>query len=122
MSHSQFDGEEPVSMRGAFFGWRGRLGRKAYGLGWLFWLALLSAIFSGLSNQSADSAALALFAIAFLVATLFFLWSIIALSVKRLRDLDLPPALIICLFIPAVSFFALIVLLVWPSRRPPHKG
>ena len=41
--------------------------------------------------------------------------SSILLTIKRLHDMNLPVPLIICLFIPAISIFALIAFLVWPG-------
>ena len=46
--------------------------------------------------------------------------STIMMTVKRLHDMNLPLALIICLFIPAISFFALIAFMVWPGTPGPN--
>lgn len=41
--------------------------------------------------------------------------SSVMLTIKRLHDMALPAPLVLCLFVPAISIFALIAFLVWPG-------
>ncbi len=59
-------------------------------------------------------------------AFLFFAIGIVAtvssimLTIKRLHDMNVPATLIICLFIPAISFIALFAFMVWPGTPGPN--
>ena len=41
-------------------------------------------------------------------------------DVKRLHDMALPAPLVLCLFVPAISLFALIAFMVWPGTQGPN--
>jgi uncharacterized membrane protein YhaH (DUF805 family) len=104
-----------------FFGWSGRISRLPYALGWAFWLMLLSASLTRIIIVPKDDPSFLLWSFVFLGAAIVSTISSIMLTIKRLHDMNLPVPLIICLFIPAISFFALLVFLVWPGTRGPNE-
>lgn len=108
------EGQGP-SLAWLFFGWSGRLSRVPFALGWAFWLMLLSAALSRMVLVPEDDPSFGLCLAVFFGVGLVSTVSSIMLTIKRLHDMNLPVPLIICLFIPAISFFALIAFLVWPG-------
>lgn len=117
------------------FTWRGRIGRarylvtgfilialkhnidrlvaSAYGLRWNplnYWL------FSGPDLIVALSPPKAEFYIALLLVALPFIWVGITLTLRRLRDADLPLSLVILFFVPLLNVIFFIVLAAIPSR------
>lgn len=107
-------------MRWFFMGFSGRIGRLPYILGVLFLVALSVGTIGHLSDMPEDSVWLMPWVIFLLVLSLFTLWSSIAMAVKRLHDINLPGPVAICLFVPAVSVVAMLVLCVWPGTVGPN--
>ncbi|MGB3875117.1 MAG: DUF805 domain-containing protein [Shinella zoogloeoides] len=103
-----------------FFGWSGRLSRAPFALGWAFWLMLLSAALTRIVVVPKEDPAFLFWAFAFFIVAIVSTVSSIMLTIKRLHDMNLPLPLIVCLFIPAISFFALFVFLVWPGTPGPN--
>lgn len=60
-------------------------------------------------------------AIAFTLIGALSIWSIFALSVKRVHDLGRPGAYALALFVPVVSYIAFIVLCVVPGEPGPNR-
>ncbi|UNK37900.1 DUF805 domain-containing protein [Shinella sp. H4-D48] len=104
-----------------FFGWSGRLSRAPHALGWAFWLMVMSAAFTRVLTVSKDHPSFILWALVFILAAVLSTISSLMLSIKRLHDMNLPAPLILCLFVPALSFFALFVFLTWPGTRGPNE-
>jgi len=102
-------------MRWLFFGLSGRISRVPYVLGMLFFMALCSAVFSRLMALPEESGQFALWSLAFVLLIPVIIWTTIALAVKRLHDINIPGPVAICLFVPAVSFLAMLVLALWPG-------
>ena len=98
-----------------FFGWSGRLSRAPFALGWAFWLMLLSASLARIIIVPQEDPSFILWSFVFVGTALVSTVSSVMLTIKRLHDMNLPVPLIICLFIPAISFFALIAFMVWPG-------
>ena len=103
-----------------FFGWSGRLSRAPFALGWAFWLMLLSATLARIMTLPKEDPAFLFWAFMFFGVAIVSTVSTIMMTIKRLHDMNLPLALIICLFIPAISFFALIAFMVWPGTPGPN--
>ncbi|MCP8896390.1 DUF805 domain-containing protein [Shinella daejeonensis] len=103
-----------------FFGWSGRIGRAPYALGWLFWLMLLSAALSRLAMLPQDHPSLLFWSTVFLAGAIVSTVSSLMLTVKRLHDLSLPAALVICLFIPVISIIALLAFMLLPGATGPN--
>ena len=114
------EGQRP-NLTWLFFGWSGRLSRAPFALGWAFWLMLLSAALARIMIVPKEDPAFLFWAFMFFGVAIVSTVSTIMMTVKRLHDMNLPLALIICLFIPAISFFALIAFLVWPGTNGPNE-
>lgn len=104
-------------MRWLFLGLSGRISRVPYILGMLFFVALCSAIISRLMVLPEQSGQFALWSLAFVLLIPIMIWTTIALAVKRLHDINIPGPVSICLFVPAVSLLAMLVLALWPGTR-----
>jgi uncharacterized membrane protein YhaH (DUF805 family) len=113
------EGQRP-NLTWLFFGWSGRLSRAPFALGWAFWLMLLSAALARIMIVPKEDPAFLFWGFVFFGVALVSTVSTIMMTVKRLHDMNLPLALIICLFIPAISFFALIAFMVWPGTPGPN--
>ena len=109
--------EQGPSLTWLFFGWSGRLSRAPFALGWAFWLMLLSAALTQIVMVPKEDPSFLFWSFVFVGVGLVSTVSSILLTIKRLHDMNLPVPLIICLFIPAISFFALIAFLVWPGTN-----
>ena len=113
------EGQRP-NLTWLFFGWSGRLSRAPFALGWAFWLMLLSAALARIMIVPKEDPAFLFWGFVFFGVALVSTVSTLMMTVKRLHDMNLPLALIICLFIPAISFFALIAFMVWPGTPGPN--
>lgn len=114
------EGQRP-NLAWLFFGWSGRLSRVPFALGWAFWLMLLSAALARIIIVPKEDPSFLFWAFVFFGVAIVSTVSSIMLTVKRLHDMNLPLPLIICLFVPAISFFALVVFLVWPGTSGPNE-
>ena len=112
--------DQTPSLWWLFFGWSGRLGRAPYGLAWAFWLMLMSAFLTQIMVTDQETPAFLGWALAFFASGLVSTVSSVMLTIKRLHDMGAPAPLVICLFIPAISFFALIAFLLWPGTAGPN--
>ena len=112
--------EQGPSLTWLFFGWSGRLSRAPFALGWAFWLMLLSAALTQIVMVPKEDPTFLFWSFVFVGVGLASTVSSILLTIKRLHDMNLPVPLIICLFIPAISIFALIAFLVWPGTNGPN--
>ena len=113
------EGERP-SLVWLFFGWSGRLSRVPFALGWAFWFLLLCATLARIMIVPKEDPSFLFWAFAFFGVAVVSTVSSILMTIKRLHDMNLPVPLIICLFIPAISFFALIAFMVWPGTNGPN--
>jgi uncharacterized membrane protein YhaH (DUF805 family) len=107
--------EQRPSLTWLFFGWSGRLSRAPFALGWAFWLMLLSASLARIIVVPQEDPSFIFWSFVFVGTAIVSTISSVMLTIKRLHDMNLPVPLIICLFIPAISFFALIAFMVWPG-------
>lgn len=113
--------EQRPSLSWLFFGWSGRISRTPYALGWAFWLMLLSAALARIIILPKEDPSFVVWALVFFAVAIVSTISSLMLTVKRVHDMNLPAPLIICLFVPAISFFALFVFLVWPGTKGPNE-
>ena len=109
--------EQRPNLTWLFFGWSGRLSRAPFALGWAFWLMLLSTALTQIVMVPKEDPSFLFWSFVFVGVGIVSTVSSILLTIKRLHDMNLPVPLIICLFIPAISFFALIAFLVWPGTN-----
>lgn len=93
-----------------FFGFTGRIARQSYALSILFQFILFSlcvywAVAAGEDQSRMTFAGFAVMGVGF-----FNLWSGIALSVKRLNDLNLPWPLAVFIFVPGINLLMILFL------------
>lgn len=104
-----------------FFSPSGRLSRKPFALGWLFWVMLMSVPVVQMVHYEDSPAAAGLLFIVFAAIAIPATISSVMLTIKRLHDMGVPAVLSICLFIPAISFIALIAFCLWPGKDGPNE-
>jgi uncharacterized membrane protein YhaH (DUF805 family) len=107
-----------------FFSPSGRLSRGPYALGILFWFALqfaaIGQLFAGQRLHS--DGILILGFLAMLVVALLSVISMVMLTIKRVHDIGHPGLIAFLIFVPVVSFFALLFFLLFPSGPPNDYG
>ena len=104
-----------------FFRFSGRVNRAAYLLGFLFMLVVMSFPLYQFMRVYPESVAAEVWSMLFGLASLIFLWTHIAFSVKRLHDFDKPGLFAVALFIPVISVFAFIALCLFPGTQGPNQ-
>lgn len=107
-------------MRWFFFRLSGRIGRAAYILGTLLQVAIFGILITQLTAFPEDSAQFTYWSLAFFAFALLSVWIMVATSVKRLHDMKIPGAVVLCLFVPAVSIIAFLVMCVWKGTDGPN--
>ncbi len=95
----------------ALFGFGGRIGRQTFILGQLFMLALFAIVIARILAVRGNENQTVFWGLAFLGLCAISLWSIIALTVKRLHDLGLPVLMTLLLAIPTINVIFIIVLM-----------
>ncbi|MEM9104019.1 MAG: DUF805 domain-containing protein [Pseudomonadota bacterium] len=114
------DEEDETSMRWFLFGLSGRISRVPFVLATLLQTAVLGISVSRLTQLPEDSSAFGLWALVFLISMAASIWVTIATAIKRLHDINIPGAVVLCLFVPAVSIIAFLVLCFWPGTNGPN--
>lgn len=107
-----------------FFSPSGRLSRGPYALGVLFWFSLqfaaIGQLFAG--DRLNSDGILILGFLALMITALLSVASLVMLTIKRVHDIGHPGLLAFLIFVPVVSFFALVFFLVFPSGPPNDYG
>jgi uncharacterized membrane protein YhaH (DUF805 family) len=122
MVSDMIDDQQSPTVRWLLFSPSGRVGRQAYIMSILFWLALAGAAIASMFRYEHNDAGLALSTLALVIVSLGLFVSYIMLGIKRLHDMGFPAPFVILLFIPAVSLLALLALFFWPSAPPNQFG
>ncbi|WP_353643367.1 DUF805 domain-containing protein [Mesorhizobium sp. WSM2239] len=104
-----------------FFRFSGRVSRAAYFLAGLLLAVVQVFLLYRFTLVPEESAQGQFWAFAFWAAVLISIWSNLALSVKRLHDLDKPGIIAVTLFIPVVSIIAFLVLCIFPGTSGPNR-
>jgi uncharacterized membrane protein YhaH (DUF805 family) len=104
-----------------FFRFSGRVSRAAYFLAGLLLAIVQVFLLYRFTLVPQESAQGQFWAFAFWAAVLISIWSNLALSVKRLHDLDKPGIIAATLFIPVVSIIAFLVLCIIPGTPGPNR-
>ena len=104
-----------------FFSFKGRIARQSYILSIVFIQILFFVIIYQIVLAEENENKLAFLGLVFigLAATAF--WSGLALSVKRLNDLDLPWVLVGLLFFPPITWVFTIFLMAMPSKQEVNR-
>ncbi|MBC2771528.1 DUF805 domain-containing protein [Rhizobium sp. AQ_MP] len=107
-----------ISVGWALFLWDGRIGRRVFILGTLFWMmanAAVVAFVTGSDEISPGSFSL------FLTTASLSLLSLLMLGTKRLHDIGMSGIAAAFLVIPAFSLIAFFLLCVWPSTDSANR-
>lgn len=102
----------------ALFQWDGRIGRRVFILGTLFWMmanAAVIAFVTGSDDISPGSFSL------FLTTASLSLVSLLMLGTKRLHDIGMPGMASVLLLLPAFSLILFFVLCVWPPVQDDNR-
>ena len=99
-----------------FFGFTGRIARQSYLLAILFQIILFSLSVYWAVAAGEDKARLTFAGFAFIAVAFFNLLSSLALTVKRLNDIDLPWPLAVLIFVPGVN----VMLILFLALRESH--
>lgn len=108
---------EPT-VKWVYLSWQGRLSRHSYFLGAA--LIVITQIIIGLSLIDADNnnntimTAWGLLLIAFWLASA---WAVLAMTIKRLNDMDKPRLWAVCLFIPMGSMLFILFMMIAPGSQ-----
>jgi len=105
------------SLTWLFFSFKGRIARQSYILSIIFIQILFALVIYQIVKAGTDEGRLALWGLAFIGLAGVAFWSGLALSIKRLHDLDLPWMLVVLQFIPAIMWLFIIFLMVVPSKQ-----
>ena len=107
-----------------FFSPSGRISRGPYALGILFWFSLqfaaIGQMFAG--DRLNQDGLLVLGFLALIVVSLVGIVSMLMLTIKRVHDLGHSGLVAFLIFVPVVSFFALLFFLLFPSTPPNDHG
>lgn len=118
------DMEQEPSRVWFFFSPSGRLSRGPYALGILFWFALqfasIGQLFAGQRLHS--DGILILGFLALVIVALLSVVSMVMLTIKRVHDIGHPGLIAFLIFVPVVSFLALLFFLLFPSGPPNDYG
>jgi uncharacterized membrane protein YhaH (DUF805 family) len=107
-----------------FFSPSGRLSRGPYALGILFWFSLQFASAGQLlaGERLNSDAILILGFLAMVIVALLSVVSMVMLTIKRVHDIGHSGLIAFLIFVPVVSFFALLFFLLFPSGPPNDYG
>jgi uncharacterized membrane protein YhaH (DUF805 family) len=119
-SPEQPSDDADLSWRWFFFSPSGRIARMPFVLATLFQAAVLGVFVAQLMHVPEGSTASAFWSLGFLASALASVWMTVATAIKRLHDMNLPGAVVLCLFVPAVSVIAFLVLCLWPGTTGPN--
>ena len=98
-----------------FFGFNGRIARQSFALAVLFQLSMLTLVLYQTVQAGKDEARLVASGLALMALIVFLLWSVLALAVKRLHDLNMPLTMIAILFLPVLNWLGFFYLMLTPG-------
>lgn len=109
-------GRKRATVASALFSFSGRIGRQAYALGLLFVISLFAIVIARILAVRGLEGPTVAWGLAFLALLPVALWSLVALTVKRLRDAGWPALLALALFVPTANLLLVAALMAWPGQ------
>ena len=107
---------QPPSLKWLFFGFKGRIARQSYALAMLFLILPQFIIVYQVALNEGNEGTSSFWALMLMAVGFLALWSTIALTVKRLHDLNVTAWLAILAFIPTISWIFVVILMFIPSK------
>ncbi len=98
------------------FSFKGRIARQSFALSVGLQLVLLTLVLYQAVQAGENESRLAFSGLLFLIILPIVFWSMAAITIKRLHDLNLPAALAILLFIPAINWITFFFLMLKSSH------
>jgi uncharacterized membrane protein YhaH (DUF805 family) len=112
---------QDASLFWLFFGFKGRINRKAFLLGGLAMVVItLFVIYRGSLVQE-NEAGLNFWTTVLSVVAFVSLWCQTALAAKRLHDMGRPGLLALTMFVPFLNFLAFVFLCLIPGTPGPNR-
>ena len=111
----------PQSIYWLFFSLKGRIRRVTYALAAFLLVLLQGYCFLRVGFSEADSPDQTFWLAAFFAAFLASIWSVIALSVKRLHDIGYSGRYGLALLIPGITEMAFFALCAWPGEASDNE-
>lgn len=112
-----------ATLQWLFFSFKGRIARQSFALGAGFLLLpQILIVYQIVKASEADAqGALAFWGLAFMACALLTIWSVAALFVKRLHDLNLPGVLAILSVFSGINFLFFLFLAFMPSKQETNE-
>lgn len=104
-----------------FFRFSGRVSRAAYFLAGMLIAVVQVFVLYRFTLVTPESSQGQAWAMIFFIVFLASIWSYLALTVKRLHDINKPGIISIALFIPVISIAAYIALCLFPGDPGPNQ-
>ncbi|MFZ1815587.1 MAG: DUF805 domain-containing protein [Rhizobiaceae bacterium] len=109
------DAPENPTVRWVLFGWRGRIARQSYILGSLLMVSIFAVIVARILAVQGNEGQTVLWGLATLIFIPVSVWSMLAMTAKRLNDINQPATLAVVLFVPGINGLAVLALMLLPS-------
>jgi len=112
---------EPT-VKWALFNWRGRLGRRSYG--WGAALVLVIQIYIMINLMRADQGAenqMVTWGLVLMGFWLMATWAILAMTIKRLHDLNVPAQFALGIFVPMLGMLFVLIMMILPGSRETNE-
>ncbi|MEM7301257.1 MAG: DUF805 domain-containing protein [Pseudomonadota bacterium] len=106
----------PQSVWWLLFSFRGRIRRQSYALAAGLLLCINTYTFMNLAISANDSSSVVFWAFAFLGSIGCTMWSMLALSVKRLHDIGISGWVVLVSFIPGAAWLGFLALCFIPGE------
>ena len=115
--------ESPPTLSWLFFSFKGRIARQSFLLGAGFLLLPQIIVLTRLVNadQTGSEGGLVFWFLIFVAVGLATLWSLLALFLKRLHDLNLPGALCVLAVFSGINFLFFLFLALMPSKQETNE-
>lgn len=107
-----------VSIFWVFFGWRGRLSRQSYMLGAILMVLIQVIIIAQiLLVDNENEPKLAMWGLILFASWIVSAYCLLAMTAKRLHDLDMPGMLTAITLLPGINSFFVIAMAVLPGSQ-----